>query len=66
MPLENLRESISLITVLHEAVTLCGVADMGPHLPLLCPPPYERMPEIMKLARALIQYEREFQFPAPA
>ena len=66
MPLENLRESISLITVLHEAVTLCGVADMGAHLPLLCPPPYERMPEIMKLARALIQYEREFQFPAPA
>ena len=64
MPLENLRESISLITVLHEAVTLCGVADMGPHLPLLSPPPYERMPEIMKLARALIQYEREFQFPA--
>ena len=65
MPLENLRESISLITVLHEAVTLSGVADMGPHLPLLCPPPYERMPEIMKLARALISYERELQFPAP-
>lgn len=63
LALENLRDSISLITVLHEAVTLTGVADMGPHLPLLSPPPYERMPEIMKLARALLIHERELQPP---
>lgn len=35
MPLEDLRDSHSPIRVLHEAVTLAGIADMGPMLPLL-------------------------------
>ncbi len=34
-PLENLRNEINPIRVLHEAVQLCGIADTGPHLPLL-------------------------------
>ena len=39
--LEDCRDGISPIRVLHDAVTLAGVADMGPMLPLLtgCPPP---------------------------
>lgn len=35
MPLEDCRDAISPIRVLHDAVTLSGVADMGPMLPLL-------------------------------
>jgi len=34
-PLEDLRNSINAVRVLHAAVTLAGVADMGPLLPLL-------------------------------
>lgn len=35
IPLEDLRDSISPIRTLHDAVTLAGIADMGPMLPLL-------------------------------
>ena len=34
-PLEDLRNEINPIRVLHEAVALCGIADTGRHLPLL-------------------------------
>ncbi len=34
-PLEDLRNGINPIQVLHEAVSLCGIAATGPHLPLL-------------------------------
>lgn len=34
-PLENLRNDLSPIRVLHEAVRLAGIADTGPLLPLL-------------------------------
>ena len=34
-PLENLRNSINPIRVLHEAIELAGIARSGPHLPLL-------------------------------
>ena len=35
LPLEDLRDAHSPIRVLHEAVTLAGIADMGPMLPML-------------------------------
>lgn len=35
MPLEDLRDGISPIRTLHDAVTVAGIADMGPMLPLL-------------------------------
>jgi len=35
LPLENLRDEHSPIRVLHDAVTLAGIADMGPMLPML-------------------------------
>ena len=63
MPLENLRESVSLIRVLHDAVTLSGVADMGAHLPLLSASPADRLGEINALASALLAYEHEQRQP---
>lgn len=35
LPLEDLRNEINPIRVLHEAVELSGIATTGPHLPLL-------------------------------
>ncbi len=35
MPMEDQRERISPIRVLHDAITLCGIADMGPMYPML-------------------------------
>lgn len=60
MPLETLRDSISLIRVLHDAVTLSGVADMGAHLPLLSASPANRHAEIQTVARALLACEQDF------
>jgi dihydrodipicolinate synthase/N-acetylneuraminate lyase len=58
MPLETLRDRISLIRVLHDAVTLSGIADMGPILPLLSPSPAEALPKIGAAAKALLAFER--------
>ncbi len=35
-PLEDLRNAINPVRVLHTAVTLSGIASMGPLMPLLC------------------------------
>lgn len=53
-PLENQRNSHGPIPVLHHAVTLSGVADMGSFLPLLAPLADERLPEIKKAATDLL------------
>ena len=58
MPLETLRESVSLIRVLHDAVSFCGIADMGPHLPLLSVSPPQFHGQIKQLADALLHFER--------
>jgi dihydrodipicolinate synthase/N-acetylneuraminate lyase len=58
MPLETLRDSISLIRVLHDAVSLSGVADMGAHLPLLSASPAHKMAEIKNEAAALLAYDQ--------
>jgi dihydrodipicolinate synthase/N-acetylneuraminate lyase len=52
-PLEDLRNEISPILVLHHAVALSGVADTGPVLPLLTELPDEVLPRIEKAAKAL-------------
>lgn len=57
MPLETLRDDISLIRVLHDAVTFSGVADMGPHLPLLSESPVESQAEITNAARELLAFD---------
>lgn len=58
MPLEDLREAVSLIRVLHDAVSFSGIADMGAQLPLLSASPAEHHGQIRALAQALLGYER--------
>jgi dihydrodipicolinate synthase/N-acetylneuraminate lyase len=58
LPLETLRDEISLIRVLHDAVTLSGIADMGPILPLLSSTPAEALPGVEREARVLLAFDR--------
>jgi dihydrodipicolinate synthase/N-acetylneuraminate lyase len=54
LPLEDLRDALSPIRALHSAVTLAGIADMGPMLPMLTEiedPAHRR--DIERAARAL-------------
>jgi 4-hydroxy-tetrahydrodipicolinate synthase len=60
MPLENLRTDISLIRVLHDAITFTGLADMGPLLPLLSSTPREHHAKIAQTAHTLLALERQF------
>jgi dihydrodipicolinate synthase/N-acetylneuraminate lyase len=54
LPLEDLRDSLSPIRTLHTAVTLSGIADMGPMLPMLTEiEDPARRGEIERAARAL-------------
>jgi dihydrodipicolinate synthase/N-acetylneuraminate lyase len=53
-PLEDLRNAISPIRVLHEAVAGAGIAPTGPLLPLLDPVEESHRPAIAAAARALL------------
>jgi dihydrodipicolinate synthase/N-acetylneuraminate lyase len=53
-PLEDLRNAISPIRVLHEAVAGAGIAATGPLLPLLDPVEEEHRPAIATAAKALL------------
>ncbi|WP_459618182.1 dihydrodipicolinate synthase family protein [Bordetella sp. 2513F-2] len=53
LPLEDCRDDISPIRVLHDAVTLAGVADMGPMLPLLTGLDEAQRQRVAPVARAL-------------
>ncbi|HEY4296346.1 MAG TPA: dihydrodipicolinate synthase family protein [Paraburkholderia sp.] len=66
MPLETLRDEISLIRVLHDALTLSQIADMGPILPLLSSTPPEHHAKISDAARTLLAHEREFARTHPS
>jgi len=59
LPLEDCRDAISPIRVLHDAVTLAGVADMGPMLPLLTGLDEAERQRVAPVARALYQHDRE-------
>jgi 4-hydroxy-tetrahydrodipicolinate synthase len=56
-PLEAIRERANAIRVLHTAVTLSGVADMGPILPLLTESDDSIHGEIRQAAKALLAAE---------
>jgi len=58
MPLETLRDKISLIRVLHDAVTMSKIANMGPMLPLLSSTPVEHHAKIDAATQALLAFER--------
>lgn len=54
LPLEDLRDGINPIRVLHDAVTLAGIADMGPVLPLLSGLDEDQSTRVRAAARALL------------
>ncbi|MFN9234441.1 MAG: dihydrodipicolinate synthase family protein, partial [Planctomyces sp.] len=54
-PLEDLRNDINPIRVLHEAVALAGIAETGRHLPLLSGVPQSAVDRIRAAAVALLQ-----------
>jgi dihydrodipicolinate synthase/N-acetylneuraminate lyase len=59
MPLEDCRDELSPIRVLHEAVTSAGIADMGPMLPMLSridAPPHRA--RIATIAKALLAHDK--------
>lgn len=55
MPMEDCRDEISPIRVLHDAVTLAGVADMGPMLPMLSGLSEAERAIVAPVAKALLQ-----------
>jgi dihydrodipicolinate synthase/N-acetylneuraminate lyase len=59
MPLETLRDDISLIRVLHDAVTFSKIANMGAITPLLSSTPQEHHAKIDAATQALLAFERE-------
>jgi hypothetical protein len=57
MALEDLRDAFNPIRVLHEAVTLSGIADMGPMLPLLSNLPAAHHAAVGAAARTLLAFD---------
>jgi dihydrodipicolinate synthase/N-acetylneuraminate lyase len=53
-PLEDLRNAINPVRVLHEAVRLCGIADTGPLLPLMTNLDESDHPQVAKAAKELL------------
>lgn len=54
VPLEDLRNNINPIRVLHEAVSLAGIGETGPHLPLLSGVAQSSQPQIAAAAKDLL------------
>jgi len=54
MPLEDLRDRVNPFSVLHDAVTLAGIADMGPMLPMLSNLSADQRPTVAAAAKALL------------
>jgi dihydrodipicolinate synthase/N-acetylneuraminate lyase len=53
-PLENLRDSISPVRVLHEAVRLTGIAETGPITPLLSEIGEEERVKVLEAVRGVM------------
>jgi dihydrodipicolinate synthase/N-acetylneuraminate lyase len=54
MPLEDCRDELGPIRVLHDAVSLAGIADMGPILPLLSNLDGAERARVLLAAKALL------------
>lgn len=63
IPLEDLRDALSPIRVLHEAVRLAELADSGPILPLLSNIEPEHHARIKKAAQDLLATDRALPTP---
>ncbi len=58
LPLEDARDDISPIRVLHDAVMLAGVADTGPMLPLLSGLSPDERARVAPVAKSLLERDR--------
>lgn len=56
--LEDCRDQLSPIRVLHEAVSLAGIADMGPMLPMLSNLEEKHHARVREAALALLAHDR--------
>lgn len=54
LPLEDLRNGINPIRVLHEAVALAGIAETGPLQPLMSNLEPDQVPAVAEAAKALL------------
>jgi dihydrodipicolinate synthase/N-acetylneuraminate lyase len=59
LPLEDCRDAFSPIRVLHDAVTLAGIADMGPMLPMLSNLPEAQRATVRDAAVALRAHDEQ-------
>jgi dihydrodipicolinate synthase/N-acetylneuraminate lyase len=59
-PLEDLRNQINPVQVLHEAVRLAGIADTGPLLPLMSNLALADHPRVREAAKALLEANRQW------
>ncbi len=59
IPLEDCRDAFSPIRTLHDAVTLAGIADMGPMLPMLSHLPAAQLETVCEAAVALRQHDAQ-------
>lgn len=66
IPLEDQRDSRGPIRVLHDAVTLAGIADMGPILPMVSNLEPNERPAVEAAARALLAHDRALGQPRAA
>lgn len=64
LPLERLRGEINEIRVLHDAVTLSGLADTGPILLPMSPVEAGRREEVAEAGRDLLSAEKAFRAAA--
>ena len=58
-PLEDLRNSINPVRVLHTAISLAGIAETGPIMPLLSEIAAADRPAIQQAATQLLEAERQ-------
>jgi len=65
IPFEDCRDSIAPIRVLHDGVTLAGIADMGPMLPMITGLTDAEKIRVHPVAKALLAANAEFM-PAKA
>jgi dihydrodipicolinate synthase/N-acetylneuraminate lyase len=61
LPMEDARDEINPIRTLHEAVTLAGIADMGPMLPMLSNIEEKHFSRVRDAARALLAHDQNFK-----
>jgi dihydrodipicolinate synthase/N-acetylneuraminate lyase len=66
IPLEDQRDARGPIRVLHDAVTLAGIADMGPMLPMISNLEASERPAVQAAASALLAYDRKLAREAVA